>query len=79
MEPDGDLSALSVCCGSTFSSIGLSYLILVLKKPCMTHVPLRGFVGIDLGREPVPDETTICKFRHLRAHGCSEDSLKPRF
>jgi IS5 family transposase len=26
---------------------------------------LRQFVGIDLGREPVPDETTICKFRHL--------------
>jgi IS5 family transposase len=26
---------------------------------------LRRFVGIDLGREPVPDETTICKFRHL--------------
>jgi len=26
---------------------------------------LRVFVGIDLGREPVPDETTICKFRHL--------------
>lgn len=23
---------------------------------------LRHFVGIDLGREPVPDETTICKF-----------------
>lgn len=23
------------------------------------------FVGIDLGREPVPDETTILKFRHL--------------
>ena len=23
------------------------------------------FAGIDLGREPVPDETTICKFRHL--------------
>jgi len=23
------------------------------------------FVGIDLGKEPVPDETTICKFRHL--------------
>ena len=64
-EPDGELSALSVCCGSTFSSIGLSYLILVLKKPCMTHVPCVDFVGIDLGREPVPDETTICKFRHL--------------
>lgn len=26
---------------------------------------LRHFVGIDLGREPVPDETTICKFRHM--------------
>lgn len=26
---------------------------------------MRNFVGIDLGREPVPDETTICKFRHL--------------
>ncbi len=25
---------------------------------------MRRFVGIDLGREPVPDETTICKFRH---------------
>ena len=26
---------------------------------------MRQFVGIDLGREPVPDETTMCKFRHL--------------
>ena len=26
---------------------------------------LRQFVGIDLGHEPAPDETTICKFRHL--------------
>ncbi|MDZ7782929.1 MAG: IS5 family transposase [Halioglobus sp.] len=26
---------------------------------------MRRFVGIDLGEEPVPDETTICKFRHL--------------
>ena len=26
---------------------------------------MRAFVGIDLGREPVPDETTVCKFRHL--------------
>jgi len=26
---------------------------------------MRQFVGIDLGREPVPDETTVCKFRHL--------------
>lgn len=26
---------------------------------------MRAFAGIDLGKEPVPDETTICKFRHL--------------
>jgi len=26
---------------------------------------MRNFVGIDLGNEPAPDETTICKFRHL--------------
>jgi transposase, IS5 family len=32
------------------------------------------FVGIDLGREPVPDETTICKFRHL----LEEKELGPR-
>jgi len=28
-------------------------------------VAMRGFVGLDLGREPVPDETTILNFRHL--------------
>jgi transposase, IS5 family len=26
---------------------------------------MRRFVGIDLGREPVRDETTVCRFRHL--------------
>jgi transposase, IS5 family len=26
---------------------------------------MRQFVGVDLGNEPAPDETTICKFRHL--------------
>ena len=31
---------------------------------------MRSFVGIDLGREPVPDETTVCRFRHLlERHG----------
>jgi IS5 family transposase len=34
---------------------------------------MRRFVGIDLGREPAPDETTICKFRHLlEAHQLGE-------
>lgn len=31
---------------------------------------VRHFVGIDLGQEPVPDETTVLKFRHLlERHG----------
>jgi len=31
---------------------------------------MRSFVGIDLGLEPAPDETTVCKFRHrLEKHG----------
>ena len=34
---------------------------------------MRQFVSIDLGRNPVPDETTICKFRHLlEAHRIGE-------
>ena len=34
---------------------------------------MRQFVGIDLGREPAPDETTVCKFRHLiERHGLAE-------
>jgi len=31
---------------------------------------MRRFVGIDLGQEGAPDETTVCKFRHpLERHG----------
>ena len=26
---------------------------------------VREFVGVDLGKEPAADETTVCKFRHL--------------
>ena len=34
---------------------------------------MRRFVGIDPGSEPVPDETTVCKFRHLlEAHDLGE-------
>jgi IS5 family transposase len=37
---------------------------------------MRQFVGIDLGREPVPDETTVCKFRHLlEEHELGENLL----
>ena len=37
---------------------------------------MRSFAGVDLGREAAPDETTICRFRHLlEAH----DLAKPIF
>ena len=37
---------------------------------------MRNFVGIDLGNEAAPDETTICKFRHLiEAKGLSKMML----
>lgn len=36
-------------------------------------VSMRRFAGVDLGNAPVPDETTICKFRHLlEQHGLGE-------
>jgi len=36
---------------------------------------MRRFVAIDLGKEPVPDETTICKFRHLMERNNLGDEL----
>jgi IS5 family transposase len=38
---------------------------------------MRQFAGIDLGQEPVPDETTVCKFRHLvEAHDLGSAMLE---
>jgi IS5 family transposase len=38
---------------------------------------MREFVGIDLGHEPAPDETTVCKFRHLlERHGLGQRIFK---
>ena len=36
-----------------------------VEEALYESISMRRFVGIDLGREPVPDETTVCKFRHL--------------
>ena len=36
-----------------------------VEEALYDSVVMRQFVGIDLGQEPVPDETTMCKFRHL--------------
>ena len=39
---------------------------------------MRQFVGIDLGQEPVPVETTICKFRHLmERHNLGDELFRP--
>jgi IS5 family transposase len=36
-----------------------------VEEALYDSLAMRSFVGIDLGREPVPDETTACNFRHL--------------
>ena len=41
-----------------------------VEEALYDSVSMRTFVGIDLGREGAPDETTVCKFRHLlEEHG----------
>src|SRR5437016_8131976 len=40
-----------------------------VEEALYDSLAMRRFVDIDLGREPVPDETTVCRFRHpLEAH-----------
>jgi len=36
-----------------------------VEEALYESLSMRRFVGIDLGREPAPDETTVCRFRHL--------------
>jgi transposase, IS5 family len=36
-----------------------------VEEALYESLSMRQFAGIDLGREPAPDETTVCKFRHL--------------
>ncbi len=36
-----------------------------VEEALYESLSMREFVGIDLGREGAPDETTVCKFRHL--------------
>jgi Transposase domain (DUF772) len=40
-----------------------------VEEALYASLAMRRFVGIDLGREPGPDETTVCRFRHLLKHG----------
>jgi transposase, IS5 family len=44
-----------------------------VEEALYESVSMRTFAGIDLGREPAPDETTVCKFRHLlEEHGLGQ-------
>jgi IS5 family transposase len=48
-----------------------------VEEALYDSVVMRDFVGIDLGQEPVPDETTMCKFRHLlEEHGLGGEMLE---
>lgn len=48
-----------------------------VEEALYDSVAMRGFVGLDLGVEGAPDETTICKFRHrLERHKLGKTLLK---
>src|ERR1019366_5318990 len=48
-----------------------------LEEALYDSVVMRQFVGIDLGRDPVPDATTAYKFRHLlEEHALGEEILQ---
>jgi transposase, IS5 family len=48
-----------------------------VEEALYDSVVMRQFVGIDLGQEPAPDETTACKFRHLlEEHGLGGEILQ---
>ncbi len=41
-----------------------------MEESLYDSTSMRGFAGIDLGRGAAPDETAVCKFRHLlEQHG----------
>jgi len=47
-----------------------------MEEALYDSAAMRNFAGIDLGREAAPDETTMCKFRHLlEAHDVGEAIL----
>jgi IS5 family transposase len=55
----------SGCCAFYFLQHWFNLSDPVVEEALYDSLAMRRFVGIDLGREPVPDETTVCRFRHL--------------
>src|ERR1700722_17249784 len=58
-------SAWTACFAHLFFQQWFNLSDLGAEEALYDSVAMRRFAGIDLGREAVPDETTICKFRHL--------------
>jgi IS5 family transposase len=57
--------ACKECCASTSIQHWFNLADLACEEALYDSASLRRFVGIDLGRESVPDATTILKFRKL--------------
>ena len=58
----GRRSDWNACCAFTSCSIGSTW---PTRRARYDSISLRRFAGIDLGREPVPDSTSLLRFRHL--------------
>src|SRR5947207_15382474 len=75
-------SGWSGCCASISCSRWFNLSDPAVEEALYDSLAMRRFVGIDLGREPVPDETTVCRFRHLlesgRAEGTAIDGIRSR-
>jgi IS5 family transposase len=74
------LSVCSGCCGFISCSSGSTCPVrqsgYLVEDALHDWLTMRNFVSIDLGREPVPDETTVCKFRHLlKRHSLGKQML----
>jgi hypothetical protein len=48
-----------------------------VEEALYDSLAMRRFVEIDLGREPVPDETTVCRFRHLLEQNRAGRDVQP--
>gem|GEM_PF-1930527 len=55
----------SGCCAFTFKQHWFNLSDPAAEEALYDSRAMRRFAGIDLGNEPVPDKTTLCKFRHL--------------
>jgi IS5 family transposase len=58
-------SGSSGCCASISWQQWFNLSDPAVEEALYDSSAMRRFVGIYLGREPVPDETTVCRFRHL--------------